>query len=113
MPPTRAAGHPLARFAVLDVRSYCRVMDTTGEVLILFWLTVAVVGVAGVGSGLVAYHLGLGWFISRCSKETLEAAVGRAEVHCRRRAVRQQERARRGRLLAEAKGRPVGRHLAR
>lgn len=88
-------------------------MDTTSQVVVLFWVSIAVVGVGGVVSGLVVYHCALGWFISRCSKETLESAVERAEVHCQRRAQRRHEAERRRRLLRAAGVESGGRHLAR
>lgn len=55
----------------------------------------------GVGLGVMWHHFALGWFISLCSKQTLEEAVERAGNHLTRRVERRDERERRRRILVE------------
>jgi hypothetical protein len=87
-------------------------MDATGQVVVLFWVTVVAVGAGAFASGLLVYHSCLGWFISRASKQHLENAVEDAERHMVRRARRRHEGERRRRVLRQARVRPAGRHLA-
>jgi len=88
-------------------------MDTTGQVLALYWMSVVAVGVGGVAGGLFIYHSCLGWFISRHSIQSLDNVIEDARRHKTRQTERRHRRERRRRVEVEAGLRPAGRHLAR
>lgn len=86
-------------------------MGMAGDVLSLVAFAAGFIGL-GVGVGLAIYHFGLGWFISRTSRVSLELAIRSAERHLTRQVERRHGRERRRRVLVEAgEAVPRGRHL--